>query len=150
MRGRRPAKENNRGRIGNTLLWSEKVGVSQQAWEKLDGFLRNGIADAKGDATQEFPVMIVLKEQNQPAEAQSEHRLRGEERAKFVEEQSAKFKQTSAELVRMLTELKARDVKTFWINRTVSANLTLRALGETGQRDDVKQIILVRKQQIMA
>ena len=150
MPGRKPAKKNNLGRRGNTLLWSEKVGVNQQTWEKFDDFLRRAIAEAKGDATREFPVIIVLREQNQPAGAQSEHRLKGEERAKFVEEQSAKFKQTSDEVVRMLTELQARDVKTFWINQTVSANLTLRALDGIGQRNDVKQIMLVRKQKIMA
>jgi hypothetical protein len=136
--------------MGNTLQWSEQVGVSQQTWEKLDGFLGRAIAEAKGDATQEFLVMIVLREQNELAGTQSERRLKGDERAKYIEEQSAQFKQTSTELVRVLTDLQARDVKTFWINRTVSATLTLRACEGIGQRDDVKEIILVRKQQIMA
>jgi len=129
---------------------SEDYGISSGAWEKFDDSLRREVVDVGGNPDRELRVMILLTDDHEPTQAATGTRIRGEERAMFVADQGDSFERRIDGLLRELEALKARDIKTFWLNRTISAMLPVRALDEIGRRADVKQMILVRKQKVMA
>jgi|GEM_PF-7002233 len=129
------------------MEWSKEYGVNREAWEKFDGFLRQAVVDARGSQTWDAPVMIVLAGEREPQPAPEIPR--GRDRAQRIAERASGFERETTDLIETLAALGARDVETFWINRTISARLNLRALDVIGRREEVKQIMLVRKLQAL-
>jgi hypothetical protein len=67
----------------------------------------------------------------------------------LIAERAAAFARETADLIETLAALGAREVQTFWINRTISARLNVHALDVIGRRADVEQIMLVRNLQAL-
>jgi hypothetical protein len=87
--------------------------------------------------------MIALATPTESSATTQEESLGREERARLTAEHQATFEREAADLVQELTQLGARDLRLFWINRTVSGRLTLPALEAAGRREEVKQLVLV-------
>ena len=127
------------------MQWNEQLGISRETFEKSDSFLRQTIAEAKGDMSRELPVMIVVESGRSPEPGRNSAEKK--DRAKLATEQAAAFENEIADLLKLLTGLGAKDIQRFWINRTISALIPLGALDAIGRRPDVKQIMLLRKVQ---
>lgn len=121
---------------------NEQYGISRETFEKSDSFLRQTIAEAKGNMSRELPVMIVVEsgKSQEPSTKSAEK----QDRAKLAAAQAAAFESEIADLLKLLTDRGARDIQKFWINRTISALIPLGALDEIGRRPDVRQIMLLR------
>jgi hypothetical protein len=121
-------------------------GISATAWMKFDLGLQRASNSIHADQRVELPVMIALATPAGPSATTREGPLGPEERARMAAEQQAAFEREAADLVQELTQLGARDLRLFWINRTVSGRLTLPALEAAGRRQEVKQIVLAVRQ----
>jgi len=127
------------------MKWNEQLGISRETFERSDSSLRQAIAEAKGDRSRELAVMIVVESGKSPESSRKSAETK--DRAKLAAEQAAAFERETADLLQLLTAVGGRDIQTFWINRTISALVPLGALDAIGQRQDVKQILLLRKVQ---
>ena len=121
----------------------KQYGVSGETLEKCDDFLREAVVEAQDNTSQPLALMIVLagEKKSSPASQPAARK----DRSELVSEQASAFKEEIRDLLETLSALGARDIQTFWINRTISAVLPLGALDVIGRRPEVKQIQLLRK-----
>ena len=124
------------------MEWKSQYGFSREGWEKFDDFLQQAIVEAQSNPSQAVSAMIVLHgKRTSPSGEQAT----GEKRADLAAKQAALFDQEVKDLLETLRTLGAREIQTFWINRTLSAVMPLAAVDAIGRRSDVKQIQLLRK-----
>lgn len=127
-----------------------RFSIDPEVWAKFDSGLRRAIANTHISPTVELTVMIVLVGPTEISAAVTEGVPGQQERARLVAERQAAFEHEVADLVRELEQFGARDVRLFWINHTLSARLGLQALQAVGRRDEVKKIVLVVRQKVIA
>ncbi|MCX9077196.1 MAG: hypothetical protein OIN84_04395 [Candidatus Methanoperedens sp.] len=122
-------------------------GIADETWTKLDAALRQEVTAHADDRLHQIPVMLVLNTSGQPP-TPKETRSR-EDRVRQAQENQASFERETADLVQTLHRLNVSNLQLLWLNRTISAEMTIPALNEIGQREEIRQITLVTKQNVL-
>ena len=127
----------------------KRIDVDPVAWSKFDQNLKRAVESVQGDPTIEWPVAITLVPTTGTATViQGTPDRAG--RIRMAEERQAAFEAEVAGLVDILELQGAREIQTFWINRSVSARAKLPALEAAGKREEVNQIVLTVRQKVIA
>jgi hypothetical protein len=120
--------------------------IEPKAWSKFDPGLEEALKNLQADPNVDLPVIIALVSTEPLVTSEVWSSL--EARRRQALERQRAFEHQVSDLIQALEQVKAQDIQSFWINNTVSARLTLPALRQICQREDVKQIVLVVPQKV--
>ena len=117
----------------------QRLGISPGAWAKFDREMQREVLRRAAETDAEWPVMIRLE-----GSAAAGNKTG----AKAVAHMQEQFAARADDLLKELERWKARDIKQFWINGTVSATVGLGALAQIAKREDVREILLMVKHNV--
>jgi len=123
------------------------IGIDPAVWAKFEPGLQRAVASLHGDSTIVLPVVFALAESAAPPAATG-GAVGREARQQQAQERQAAFAAETEPLVREMEQMGAQEIQIFWLNRTLSARLTLPAIQALGRRDAVKQIVLAVRQKV--
>jgi hypothetical protein len=121
--------------------------IPEVVWAKLDTPLQREIVAVRGDTAVDLPVMIVVGSTS-PMPSSGPF-MKSSERDAAVTGARAEFDREAQPVLDRLAEVGARDVRTFWINHTVAARVSLSPLISVASLPEVRHLLLDSRRSIL-
>jgi hypothetical protein len=121
--------------------------IPENVWAKLDTPLQREIVAVHGDSAVALPVMIVVGSSSPMLS--SGPFTDSSERDAAVTRARAAFDREAQPVLDRLAAAGARDLRTFWINHTIAARLSLSALISVASLPGVRNLLLDSRRSVL-